>query len=125
MNVGLRIIELEEEHLGDDQVGTAVVDHALQKDDPVFQEPAVDVENALFAAASFDHVGNQGHGKFLRANPAAETQSAAGNRGDKGNRKKDVSNKNFGFSGGSRNRAVPRTAAKLPPVNVFPSFPPR
>src|SRR5579871_1746112 len=66
MNVGLMIIELEKEHLGDDQVGTAVVDYALQKADAVFEEAAVDVENTFFAAAALDHVGNQGHGKVLQ-----------------------------------------------------------
>src|SRR5438876_9185127 len=66
MNIGLMIVELEEEHLGDNQVGTAVVDHSLQKDDPILKETAVDVENTLFAAAPLDHVGNQGHGKFSK-----------------------------------------------------------
>src|SRR5438445_11771463 len=83
MNIGLMIIELEEEHLRDNQVGTVVVDHSLQKDDPVLKEPAVDVKNTLFAAAPLDHVRNQGHGKFLRAARPQVKKSAAGDWGDK------------------------------------------
>src|SRR5216683_7973114 len=78
MNIGLMIIELEEEQLGDNQVGTAVIDHSLQKDDPVFKEPAIDVENTFFAAASLDHVGNQRHGEFLQAVPVPERSRQPG-----------------------------------------------
>src|SRR5712692_8051605 len=83
MNIGLMVIELEEEHLGDNQVGTVIVDHSLQKDDSVFKEPAVDVENTFFAAAPLDHVGNQGHGEVLQAAPAPGKKSAAGIWGHK------------------------------------------
>ncbi len=45
VNVRLRVLELQEQHLGDDQVGADVVDRALQEDNPVFEQPAVDVED--------------------------------------------------------------------------------
>ena len=53
MDVGLGILELQEQHLGDDQVGAVVIDLALQEDDAVLEQSAVDVEDALFAAAAF------------------------------------------------------------------------
>ena len=70
MNVGLGIIELQEQHLRHDQVGAVVVDLALQEDDPVLEQPAVDVEDAFFAAAALHHIGNERHGYNLQANPA-------------------------------------------------------
>ena len=43
-------------------VGHVVVDLRAEEDDAVLQQAAVDVHRPLFAAALFDHVGNQGHG---------------------------------------------------------------
>ena len=70
VNVGLGVVELQEQHLGHDQVGAVVVDHALQEDDPVLEQPAVDVEDPFFAAAAFHHIRYEGHGRNLRASPA-------------------------------------------------------
>ena len=63
MHVGLGVVRLEKEHLGDHGVGDLVVDGRAEKDDAVFQQPAVDIHRPLFAAALFDHIGNQRHGK--------------------------------------------------------------
>ena len=61
VDVGLGIVGLQEQHLGDDRVGHLVVHLRAQKDDPVLEQAAVDVVDPLFAAALFDDVGNQGH----------------------------------------------------------------
>src|SRR5262249_14999588 len=50
----------------------------------VLEQPAVDVEHAFFTAAAFDHVGNKGHGKYLRASLTPFDLSAAGDRRDEG-----------------------------------------
>ena len=62
MNIGLGIVKLQEQHLRDDQVGAAIVNHSLQEDNAVLEQPAVNVENALFAAAAFHHIGYKSHG---------------------------------------------------------------
>ena len=61
MDVTLGIIRLQEEHLGNDGVGHFVIDLRTKEDDPVLEEPAIDVHRPLFAATLFDHIGNQGH----------------------------------------------------------------
>jgi hypothetical protein len=64
VDVALGVIGLQEEHLCDDGVGHFVVNLGAQENDPVLEEPAVDVHRPLFAAALLDDVGNQGHGLF-------------------------------------------------------------
>src|SRR5262249_12850896 len=54
-DVASRILELEVEHLRDDQVRHVIVDHALKEDDSVLQESAVDVVGALFAAPALHY----------------------------------------------------------------------
>ncbi len=71
MNVGFVIFELQEQHLGHDQIGAGVVDHSLQEDDAILEQAAVNIKDPLFAAAAFHHIGYQGHGKVLQAHPAA------------------------------------------------------
>ena len=61
VNIRPGIVELQEQHLGHDQIRTVVIDYALQKDNAVFEQPAVYIEDALFAAGAFHHVGNHGH----------------------------------------------------------------
>ena len=63
VDVGLGILELQVQHLGHDQVGAVVVDLAQQEDDAVLEQPAVDVEDALFAAVLFHHERNGRHGR--------------------------------------------------------------
>ena len=48
------ILCLEEEELGDDQVGHVVLDGVAQEDDAVLEQAAVDVVGALAAAAALD-----------------------------------------------------------------------
>jgi hypothetical protein len=62
VDVGLRVVELQEQQLRHDQVGALVGDRPLQEDDPVLQQAAVDVIGALLAAAALDDDRDQGHG---------------------------------------------------------------
>src|SRR5262249_47699017 len=58
VNVGLGIVRLQEQHLGDDDVGYLVVHLRAEEDDPVLQQAAVNIIDALFASALFDNVRN-------------------------------------------------------------------
>ena len=51
MDVGVRVLELQVQELGDDGVGAVVVHLPEQEDDPVLEESAVDVVDPLLAAA--------------------------------------------------------------------------
>src|SRR5262249_27051643 len=53
-DVRVRILGLEEEQLGDDQVGRRLAHLRAEEDDPLAQEPREDVERALEAAVGFD-----------------------------------------------------------------------
>src|SRR6476659_8608378 len=47
------------EELGDDQVRDLVVDRRPQEDDPLVEQPGVDVEGALAARGLFDDHGDE------------------------------------------------------------------
>ena len=47
MDVRLRVVRLQEQHLGDHQVGDLVVDLAAQEDDAVAEQARVDVVGAF------------------------------------------------------------------------------
>ena len=53
-DVALRVFSLEEQQLGDDQVGHVIFDLVAQEDDPVLEQAAVDVVGPLAAARAFD-----------------------------------------------------------------------
>ncbi len=55
MDVALRILRLEEEHLGDHQARDLVVDRATEEDDVVLEEARIDVVGALTAARLLYH----------------------------------------------------------------------
>ena len=57
LDVGLGIFRLQEEQLGDDRVRQFIVDDRAEEDNAIFEQPAVDIEYAFFAAALFDNVG--------------------------------------------------------------------
>ena len=57
----VRILAVEEEQLGDHQVGDVIVDLAAEKDDAVAQQSGVDVVGALAARGALDDAGNEGH----------------------------------------------------------------
>ena len=57
----VRILAVEEEQLGDHQVGDVIVDLAAEKDDAVAQQARVDVVGALAARGALDDAGNEGH----------------------------------------------------------------
>jgi hypothetical protein len=61
VDVRLGVVELQEQHLGHDQVGAVVVDGALQKYDAVLEQAAVDIERPFFAAGLFNHIWNERH----------------------------------------------------------------
>jgi len=48
------VLHLQEEHLGDDEVGDVVVDRRADEDDPVLEEARPDVVRALAAARLFN-----------------------------------------------------------------------
>ena len=76
VDVLLRVLGLQEEHLGDDQVGHVVFDVARQEDDALLEEPREDVVRALAARRLLHDHGNECHsasypgptlaGRFIR-----------------------------------------------------------
>src|SRR5213080_2832483 len=71
VDVLLRVLGLEEEELGHDQVGEVVPDRGTQDHDPVAQEARVDVVGPLAATGLLDDDGNEigvhGRGRFVAA----------------------------------------------------------
>jgi hypothetical protein len=74
VDVAVRVLGLEVQQLGHDDVRDAVVDRGAQEDDPLLEEPAVDVERALAARGLLDDdrdrvVGRvaEAHGSSLSA----------------------------------------------------------
>ena len=65
VNVRLRIVGLQKQHLGDDRIGDVVVDRGTEEDDPVLEQATVNVHRPLFAAVLLDHIRNQRHGVML------------------------------------------------------------
>ena len=59
LDVLLGVLGLEEEHLGDDQVGHLVVDLLAQEDDALAQQLRVDVEGPVAPVALLDHGGDE------------------------------------------------------------------
>jgi hypothetical protein len=60
-DVLLGILGLEVDQLGDDQIRNLVVDRLAQEDDPLAEQPRVDVERPLAAGCLLDHHGDQCH----------------------------------------------------------------
>ena len=58
-DVLLRVLELEEEQLGGDEPGHMVLDRAGDEDDPLAQQPRIDVEAALAPVGLLDDDGNE------------------------------------------------------------------
>jgi hypothetical protein len=54
LDVLVRVLMSQEEHLGDDQVGDLIIDRSTQEDDAVLQQPRVDVERSLTPVRAFD-----------------------------------------------------------------------
>ena len=54
----VRVLALQEEQLGDDQVRHHIVDRGAQEDDAVLEQARVDVIGTLAAAGLLDDVGN-------------------------------------------------------------------
>ena len=61
MDVVLRILRLEEQQLGDDQVGDLIVDGRAEEDDAVLEQARVDVVGALAPPGLFDDDGDKTH----------------------------------------------------------------
>ena len=63
-DVGVGVLALEVQQLGDDQVGDVVVDGRAEEDDAIDEQTRVDVEGALAAAGALDDGWNQ-HASLL------------------------------------------------------------
>ena len=59
VDVLVRILGFEKKQLGDQQICDLVVDRGSEKNDPVFQQPGIDVIGTFALAALFDHHWNQ------------------------------------------------------------------
>jgi hypothetical protein len=59
VDVLVRILGFEEQELGDDQVGHVVFDLADAEDDPLFQQPRIDIVGTLAACGLLDNDGHQ------------------------------------------------------------------
>ena len=66
-DVLIRVFRLEEEQLRDDQVGRHLVDRSDEEDDPLLEQPRVDVVGALAAPALLDHHRDQPQPLRLRS----------------------------------------------------------
>ena len=53
------IFRLKEEQLCDHQIGDIVIDRSSEQNDPVFEQPAVDIEGTFSLAGLFHHHRNQ------------------------------------------------------------------
>ncbi|MNC52087.1 hypothetical protein D3C75_1014120 [compost metagenome] len=62
MDILVRVLGLEEQHLGHHQVGHVVLDLADQKDHPLLEQARVDVVGTLAARRLLDHHGYQAAG---------------------------------------------------------------
>ena len=74
VDVLLGILHLQEQELGDDQVGHLVVDRRADEDDPVLEQAGIDVHRPLAAAGVFEndgdvvaHSGTAGTGRECQA----------------------------------------------------------
>jgi len=59
MNVFLRVLGFQKNHLGNDQARHHIVDCGADKNDPLFKQPGKDIESALTAACLFDNHRNE------------------------------------------------------------------
>src|SRR5690349_8148176 len=59
MNVLVRVLGLEEQQLGHDQVGHVVLDRPDDEDHALLEQARVDVERALATRSLLDHHGDQ------------------------------------------------------------------
>ncbi len=58
IDVFFRILRFQEQELGNDQVGKNVVNRRTQEDDPVFQEPRINVVGAFASVCCLNDYGN-------------------------------------------------------------------
>ena len=65
-DVALRVLGLEVEQLGDDEVGHVVLDRVAQEDDPLLEEPAVDVVGPFAATRGLDDHRHEHRGRAAR-----------------------------------------------------------
>src|SRR5665213_3452750 len=74
----LRVFRLEIEQLGADQGGHAVLDRAVDEDDPLAQQPREDVEGPLAAPRLFDDHGDEtGHAAIFSGGIGGEVAGRA------------------------------------------------
>ena len=66
-HIGVGVLRLEVQQLGDDQVGDVVVDRRAEEHDAIDQQPGVDVERPLAAGGALDDRWDQ-HEALLKCN---------------------------------------------------------
>ena len=59
MDVLVRVLRLQEQELGDDQVGDVVLHGTDQKDHPLLEQPGKNIEGAFAAGGLLDDDGHQ------------------------------------------------------------------
>ena len=59
MNVFLRVLGFQKDHLGNDQARYHIVDCRADENDPLFEQPGKNIEGALTAACLFDNHRNE------------------------------------------------------------------
>ena len=59
MNVFLGVLALEEQELGNHEIGIQVENLSIDEDNPVLEKPRVDVVGSLPAAGLLDDYGNK------------------------------------------------------------------
>ena len=57
-NILLRVLGLEEEKLGGDEAGHMILDRTRDEDDPLAQQPRINIEAALAPVGLLDDDGN-------------------------------------------------------------------
>jgi hypothetical protein len=57
VHIGVRIVGVEKQKLGNDGIGNIAVDTGSEKDNAVFQQAAVNIHRPLFASAFLYNVG--------------------------------------------------------------------
>ena len=100
LDVLVRVLALEEQELGDDDVRHVVVDGAAEEDDAVLQQPAEDVPGALAAVRRLDHV---------RVDDVVRDRAAVRTAAFRGGGARPYGFRGVGSSGGPLRTSLPRS----------------
>src|SRR5512133_2732805 len=81
LDVLLGVLALQVEELGHDQVGHVVVDRGAEEDDPLVQQPRVDVEGPLAAVGLLDDDRDQIVGRWLHRRYSLGSEASSSGAG--------------------------------------------